>query len=144
MLVVLAVIAMLLGMSIPFVSGFGKGMRLKTSARGIVGTLRLAKSNAITYRKEFAVVFDQEKGEYWIEDGEGAVFEKKHRLPGSISFAPGQGNEGGDPITFDGDRLVLFQTGAIRGGGGSVTITDRRGDSRTVSVLGSTGKIRVE
>lgn len=144
MLVVLAIIAMLLGMSIPFVSGFGKGMRLKTAARGIVGTLRLAKSSAITYRKACAVVFDPEEGEYWIEDHEGRVFEKKRGLPNSIRFEPRETTEDPDPITFEDDRLVFYPTGAIKGSGGSVTITDRRGDSKTVSVLGSTGRISID
>lgn len=144
MLVVLAVIAMLLAVSIPFTSGFGKGMRIKTAARGILGVLRVAKSNAITYRKKYAVVFDIENNEYWIEDSDGRIFEKKYRLSGPVKFRLQQGDEISDPVTFEDDKVIFYSTGAIEGGGGSVTITDRRGNSKTISILGSTGKITID
>ena len=153
MLVVLAIIAMLMGISIPFTAGFGKGLRIKTAARAILGTLRVAKSSAITYRKEHAVIFDVEKGEYWVEDVDGKIFERKHRLPSSIKFRiqgveengeeNGDESEEADPVTFEGDKVVFYPTGAIEGGGGSVTITDRQGESKTISVIGSTGKVSI-
>lgn len=146
MLVVLAIIAMLLGISLPFTSGFGKGLRIKTTARAILGTLRVARSNAITYRKEYIVVFDVENGEYWIEDSEGAIFEKKRRLARSIKFQAlaSEGEEAADPVTFEDDKVIFRSTGAIHGSSGSVSIADKRGDSRTISIIGSTGKITIE
>lgn len=143
MLVVLAIVAMLLGISVPFASRFGKGLRLKTSARAILGTLRVAKSNAVTYRENHSVVFDAEKGEYWIEYSGEKIFEKKHRLPGSINFQVPD-DETKDPITFEDDRVIFYSTGAIEGSGGSITITDKEGDSKTITVVGSTGKIIIE
>ena len=146
MLVVLAIIGMLLGISIPFTSGFGKGLRIKTTARAILGTLRVARSNAITYRKEYTVVFDVENGEYWIEDSEGAIFEKKRRLASSIEFKSpaSEGEEAVDPVTFEDDKVIFRSTGAIQGSSGSVSIADKRGDSRTISIIGSTGKVTIE
>ena len=143
MLVVLAVMAMLLGISIPFTSGFGKGLRIKTAARAILGTLRVARSNAVTYRKEYAVIFDVDNGEYWIEDPDERIFERKRRLPSAIKFKV-EGDEESDPITFADDKVIFYPTGAIEGSSGSITITDRRGGTRTISIIGSTGKITVE
>ncbi len=143
MLVVLAVITLILGLSLPFTSGFGKGLRLKTAARAILGTLRVAKSNAITYRQKYVVFFDKDNSEYWIEDDEGKLFERKRRLPPSIKFED-RSEEDADPITFEGDRVAFYTTGAIEEGSGSVTITDKQGNSKTISIIGSTGKIRVE
>ena len=143
MLVVLAVIALILSLSIPFTSGFGKGLRLKTAARAILGTLRVAKSNAITYRQKYTVFFDKEGEAYWIEDSEGRLFERKRELPSSIRFK-NPDDENTDPITFEDDKVVFYPTGAIEGGGGSVTITNNQGNSKTISIIGSTGKIRVE
>lgn len=143
MLVVLAVIAMLLGISLPFTAGFGKGLRIKTAARAILGTLRVAKSNAITHREKYAVIFDVENNEYWIEDSEGRTLERKRRLPGSIKFEV-HDTEGQDPITFEDDRVVFYSTGAVEGTSGSVTITDRQGNSRTISIIASTGRIRID
>ncbi len=143
MLVVLAIIAMLLGISIPFTAGFGKGLRIKTSARAILGVLRVAKSSAITYRKEYTVIFDVENGEYWIEDTDGRILEKKHILPSSIKFKVPDDEEA-DPITFEDDNIVFYSTGAIEGASGSITIADKRGNSKTISVIGSTGKIIID
>lgn len=145
MLVVLAIIAMLLAISVPFTSGFGKGLRIKTAARGIMGTLRVARSNAITYREKYTVVFDVDKGEYWIEDSKGAIFERKSRLPSSIKFENmTEEGERSDPISFEGDKVIFYSTGAVEGSSGSVTIRDRTGDSKTISIIASTGKITIE
>lgn len=146
MLVVLAIIGMLLGISLPFTSSFGKGLRIKTAARAILGTLRVARSNAITYRREYTAVFDVENGEYWIEDSGGAIFEKKRRLARSIEFKTpaSEGEEAADPVTFEDDKVIFRSTGAIQGSSGSVSITDKSGDSRTISIIGSTGKITIE
>ncbi len=143
MLVVLAVIALILSLSIPFTSGFGKGLRLKTSARAILGTLRVAKSNAITYREKYIVFFDKDNEAYWIEDNEGRLFERKRDLPPSIKFK-NPDSEDTDPITFEDDKVVFYSTGAIEGGSGSITISDKQGNSKTISIIGSTGKIRIE
>lgn len=146
MLVVLAIMAMLLGISLPFTSGFGRSLRLKTSARAILGTLRVARSNAITYREKYTVVFDVEKDEYWIENSEGAIFEKKRRLPPSIEFKLLIDEEEGelDSVTFEDDKVIFYSTGAVQGPSGSVTISDKRGETRTISIIGGTGKITIE
>lgn len=142
MLVVLAIIGMLLGISIPFTSQFGKGLRIKTAARAISSTLRLARSDAITYRKKHIAFFDVEKGEYWVENAEGEIAEKKRRLPSSIEFKlSSDAEEETDPITFEDDKIVFYPTGGIEGTSGSITITDKQGTSKTISVIGSTGKI---
>lgn len=142
MLVVLAIIAMLLAVSVPFTAGFGKGLRLKTAARAILSTLRVAKSNAITYREEQKVIFDVKNGEYWIQDSDGRIFEQKRRLPSSIRFM--LKDDTSDPVTFEEDTVVFYPTGSIKGANGSITITDNQGDSKTVTIVGSTGKISIE
>ena len=143
MLVVLAIIAMLLGISLPFTSGFGKGLKIKTSARAILGTLRVARSNAVTYREKYSVIFDVDSGEYWIEDSDDRIVEKKRRLPSSIEFKIPDDEEA-DPVTFEDDEVVFYTTGSAKGASGSITITDRQGTSRSISIIASTGKITVE
>ena len=146
MLVILAIISMLMGITIPFTAGFGKGLRIKTSARAILGTLRLARSSAITQRDKYAVVFDVKNNEYWIQDASGAILEKKHRLPGSIKFkaGPKENEEDADPITFENDTVTFYATGGIEGISGSITIMDKSGQSKTISIISSTGKISIK
>lgn len=143
MLVVLAIMAMLMGVSLPFTSGFGKGLKIKTTARAILGTLRLARSNAITHRGEYSVIFDASSGEYWIEDPEGGILEKKYRITSAIKFKIPD-DENADPITFEGDKVVFYPTGGAKGSTGSITISDKRGQSRVISIITGTGKITIE
>ncbi len=140
MLVVLAIIAMFLGISTPFVAGFGKGLRLRASAREISSVLRIARSNAVTFRRDFSVVFDTEKNEYWIEDSTGSLFDKAFRLPRSVRLSR---KDDTDPVTFQNDRITFKPTGSIEGSGGTITITDNRGFSKEIIVVGPTGKISI-
>ncbi len=142
MLIVLAIVAMIMAISVPFTSGFGKGLRIKTAARAITGMIKVAKSNAITFRKKYSVVFDVKKSQYWIEDETGHVYEKKYFLPSSIKFEI-KGDEEGDPVTFENDRVTFNSSGSTEGPGGSATFTDKQGSSRTISVTGATGRIAI-
>ncbi len=142
MLIVLAIIAMIMAMSVPFTAGFGKGLRVKTTARAIVGIMRVARSNAVTFRKNYSIVFDVKKSQYWIEDEANHVYEKKYFLPGPIKFEI-KGNKEADPVTFENDRVTFNSSGSVEGASGSVTFTDKQGGSRTISVTGATGKITI-
>lgn len=142
MLVVLAIVAMIMAISVPFTSSFGKGLRVKTTARSIVGVIRVARSNAITFRKKYSVVFDVKKSQYWIEDETGGVYEKKYYLPGPVKFEV-KGDETADPVTFESDRVIFNSSGAIEGVSGSVTFTDKQGGTRTISIAGTTGNITI-
>jgi prepilin-type N-terminal cleavage/methylation domain-containing protein len=140
MLIVLAIMAMIMGISLPFTSGFGKSLKIKTTARAIVGMIRVARSNAVTLRENYSVVFDVKKSQYWIENNASAVYEKKYPLPGSIKFEI-KDDENSDPVTFEGDRVTFNASGLVEGSGGAVTITDRQGSSRTISVSGAIEKV---
>ena len=143
MLIVLAIMAMIMGISLPFTSGFGKGLKIKTTAKAITGMMRVARSNAATLRRNYSVVFDVKKSQYWIEDNAGQVYEKKYPLPSSIKFEV-KGDKDIDPITFENDRITFNSSGLIDGAGGSVTIADKQGSSRTISAAGTTGNITIK
>lgn len=143
MLVVLAIIAMLMGISIPFTTGFGKGLKLKTASRAITGVLHVARSNAITMRKNYSVVFDVNSGQFWIEDSEGKVYEKKYSLPATVRFKV-KGDEEADPVTFKNDKVIFTPDGAIEGASGSIIVTDKQGGSKIISITSSTAKITVD
>ena len=142
MLVVLAIMAMIMAISLPFTAGFGKGLKIKTTAKAIVGMMSVARSNAVTFRKNYSVVFDVKKGQYWIEDDVGRVYEKKYPLPSSVKFEV-KGGDKIDPITFENDKVTFKPSGSTEGPSGSVTITDNQGGSRTISATETTGKITI-
>jgi len=142
MLVVLAIVAMIMAISVPFTSGFGKSLRIKTATRSIAGIIRVARSNAMTFRKKYSVVFDVKKNQYWIEDENGQIYEKKYYLQSPVRFEI-KGDKEADPVTFENDRVVFNSSGSMEGNDGSVTFTDKQGGSRTISVAGATGKITI-
>lgn len=143
MLVVLAILGLILGISIPFTASFGKGLAIKTTARSITGVLNVARSNAVTFRKNYSVVFDVKKCQYWIEDESGMMYEKKYSLSASVKFDV-KDNEETDPVTFENDRVIFNPAGGLDGASGSITFSDKQGDTRTISIIGSTGKIIVQ
>ncbi|MFA4991561.1 MAG: GspH/FimT family pseudopilin [Candidatus Omnitrophota bacterium] len=134
MLVVLAIIGMFMGISVPFASGFGKGLRLKTAARAVSGVLRVARSNAVTLRRNHSVVFDAEENKYWIEDGAGKIYEKKYSLSSSVKF----------DITGADREITFLPDGAIDGQTRAITLTDKQGGSRTILISRTTGNITLE
>jgi prepilin-type N-terminal cleavage/methylation domain-containing protein len=142
MLIVLAIVGLIMAISIPFTAGFGKGLRIKTAARAIVGIMYVARSNAVTFRKNYSVAFDVKKSQYWIEDEAEQIYEKKYYLPCSIKFEI-KGDEEADPVTFENDKVTFTSSGSAKGVGGTVTLTDREGESRTISVAGATGRIAI-
>ena len=110
-----------------------------------MGTLRVAKSNAITYREKYTVVFNIKDKEYWIEDSKGRMFERKRRLSRSVNFENrSEDGEELDPITFKDDKVVFYSTGAVEGSSGEITIVGRSGNSKTISIIASTGKITIK
>ena len=134
MIVVLAIIGIILGVSLPFFSQFIASARLKTAVRDVVTTLSAARSYAITKRADCSVVFDLEKEQYWIEIL-GSVLEKKNKTPEGIDLLD---------TTFSSHRVTFLPTGALIGSSGSITIIDKGGRTKLVRVINVTGKIKVE
>lgn len=142
-LVVLAIIAMVLGMSVPFFSGFGTSSRLRAASRELASVLRMARGHAITYRNDHSVHFDltETPHQYYVTDQEDALVEKKYSLPKSIEIKAPQGE---DPITFPEDTLIFKPTGGLASPSGAIIITDKRDNTKTITVNGVTGRIRIE
>ena len=142
MLVVLAIIGIIMAISVPFTASFGKSLRIKTATRAVEGIINVAKSNAVTFRKNYSVVFDVKNNQYWIEDDAGRLYEKKYSLQSPVAFKV-KGDDQADPVTFENDRIIFNSSGSAGGVSGSVTLTDKQGDSRTISVAGATGKVTI-
>lgn len=144
MLVVLAVIMMVLGISIPFFANFTKGAKLKTAAKDIATLLNTARSLSITERKNYAVVFDSTAPlpSYYIVDQANQIYGKKYVLPSPIRFSRPQ-----DPAhttTFPSDRAVFSSTGGLKTASGSVWLADQKGQLRRITVSQSTGRVTID
>ena len=87
LIIVLAIIGTVISISVPFVSNFLFRANLESSAEDIVSTLRWARRLAITKRKEYMVIFDPQRGKYWLQDKEGNIEGERHSLQENIVFA---------------------------------------------------------
>jgi Tfp pilus assembly protein FimT len=144
MLVVLGVVILLIGVSIPFFASFNKGAKLKTSAKGVAAVLNTARNIAITQRKNYSVTFDTSSHphSYYITDKDEQLYKKKYSLPSSVKFyRPGKPNE---PTTFPSDKATFSSTGGLTGSAGSVWLADKQGDIRRISVSNTTGRVKID
>jgi len=148
LIIVLAIVTLVLGFSIPWFSQLSSGHRLKAAAREVSGVLQVARSYAISLGQRHDVVFEvtgsssnASAGRYYIEDASGAIVEKPFALPSGVSFAAPEGE--GDPVTFEGDRISFSSTGAGLEGG-TVWVAGGRGQFSRVSVSEVTGQTKVE
>ncbi len=133
MLIVLAVITLLLGISIPFVANFTKGAKLKTAAKDVFAILNTARNLSLTYRKNYSIIFDTSvtPHAYYIIDEDENVYRKKYSLPSSISFSVSDG------------RSTFSSTGGLATGSNSIAIFDSKGASRTITISSATGRIKI-
>ena len=122
--------------------------RLESSAQDVASTLRCARRYAITRRMEHRVVFDLERGRYWIEDREGNVVEKGKGLSKNVIFADpclGKWGEEDGLVEFDDiddDSISFYPQGAAETG--SIYLQDKdSGRWYTITITGPTGCVRI-
>ena len=139
LLVVLGVIGLLVGLSVPALAGYARQARLKAATRQIVGLVTLARSMAISAHAEHAVVVDEERAEVRVVNAaSGQALERVVHLPSNVTMAL---EVGGHPAT--GSQLVFRPTGSLTGRTTSIVISDGKKQS-VVRVIGTTGAITVQ
>ena len=139
LLVVLGVIGLIVGMSVPAMAGYAKQLRLKTATRQIVSLISLARSVAIGSHENHAVIVDMEQREVSVVNQKtGEALEHIVRLPSSVTV---ELQIGGAPSSET--QFVFRPTGALVGRTVSLILADR--DRRhTITVSGTTGSVSVQ
>ena len=139
LLVVLGIIGLILGISVPGMTTYANQVRLKAATREVVGLLSLARSLAISSHEDHAVVIDPERREITVENTvSGEALERVIRLPTSISV---EVTVSGEPAQEP--RVVFRPTGSLAGRTASITLADRH-TSHTVTISSITGAVTVE
>ena len=128
-MVVMAILALMLVLISPNFSTALPGVSLKAAARTLAGSLRHARSRAITLNEEVALAIDVETRRYAIVGGKTSsklpgkgeirLFTAQSELidatSGTIRFFPDGGSTGGGVTFIDGERryrvLVDWLTG---------------------------------
>ncbi len=133
LLVVMAIVGLLVGTSIPALTGYAKQVRLKTTTREVMGLLFLARNLAISSREVRTVLLDEDRQRLVIEETLEQEEPKKVRLPDAVDVTL----EGGAAGT---GRVVFQPSGAL--GSPSVTVVLTSGTrTQTIAVTSATGAI---
>jgi Tfp pilus assembly protein FimT len=139
LLVVLGVIGIVVGMSVPALTGYTKQVRLRTATRQVVGLVSLARSLAISSHEDHAVVVDPANQEISVINvASGQALEQVVRLPSSMTVGM---QVGGEPSAEM--QLVFRPTGSLTGRTVSFVLADRD-KVQTITVTGATGSVSVE
>ena len=139
LLVVMGIIGMLVAISVPGLSGYGRQVRLKSATRQVLGLLSLARSVAISSHEDHAVVIDREAGELSIvKVSSGEALEHVVRLPSSIRVDL---EVGGEPSAEA--QLVFRPTGSLTGRTTSLVLADDEHE-QTILITGPTGAVSVQ
>ena len=139
LLVVLGIIGLIVGMSVPALTSYTKQVRLRTTTRQIIGMISLARSLAISSHEAHALVVDHERQEIRLVNMvSGESLEQVVRLPASVSLEVRMGG-GPSPET----RLVFRPTGSLIGRTTTFVLADQH-KQQSITVSGATGAVAVE
>ncbi|MBI4342106.1 MAG: GspH/FimT family pseudopilin [Candidatus Omnitrophica bacterium] len=139
LLVVLGIVGLILGISVPGLTTYANQTRLNAATRQVIGLLGLARSRAISAHEDHAVLVDAQRRQITVESVvSGTPLEQVVRLPPSINV---EVEVAGEPAQES--RLVFRPTGSLAGRTTSIILADRKKRS-TVTVSGITGAVTVE
>ncbi len=136
LLVVLGVIGLIVGMSVPGLMGYSKHLRLKTTAQQTLRLIFLARSTAISSHEAQDVLIDQERREIRVVNVvSGESLEQLVRIPSSVEVDV---ESGGQPVP---ESKFTFRTnGALDGRSITLLLKDDEKE-HTITVTGSTGAV---
>lgn len=139
LMVVLAVIGLVIGISLPRLTGLTQQLRLKAATRQIVGLLSLARSLAISSREDHAVVIDQERGTLSVVNlASNEPLERVVRLPSTVTIDVRVGGQSSQEA-----RVTFRPSGSLTGRTVELVLADRA-RTHTITVTGTTGSVFVQ
>lgn len=124
LIVVIAVIALLVGIAIPVFSGGGSGVRLEATGRDIATGLRLARSEAIGRNREIPFTL-------YVEDRSFRVGDKSaHQLARDVGLSLYTAKSELEGVSVGSIRFFPDGTST----GGRITVKGARSDARAVEI----------
>ena len=132
LVVVLAIISLLLGLTIVYYFNFKAATALKLSAYEVAATLNQARSLAITNQDKYSVVFDLANNKYEIQDSSANRVDEEHRLGVGIVF---------DEVSFTGNKVTYSVTSTANAG--TVKLKDNKAQVYSITVTSATGRVKV-
>lgn len=155
LIVVLAIVGIVFGMSFPFFARFAKGSKLTNAATNISTVLRTARSYAISKRKNYLVIInDQATSSLYYavkiyQDVDGTI-DRWHKLPQGIVVDRENTNFDSQSVPFPDDSsstaskpVVEFKPTGGATENGSIYIKDSEDNYKKITVINVTGRVKV-
>jgi prepilin-type N-terminal cleavage/methylation domain-containing protein len=135
-IIVMIIIAIGAVLAAPNIGGWLPYYRLKSATRDVASVLRLAQLKAVATNTSYQVVFDTVNSSYVLQyqnTGGGFVPDGgTQSLPTGVKFN----------TTFAGNITTFLPNSTATDG--SITLNNNKGSTKTVRVLGLTGRIKIE
>ncbi len=146
-MIVVVIIGVFASMAAPSFTEYIPKMKLRADAREKTNYLRQARSRAITENSQYGIFFDT--GSHQIK------FFKDIVNPGSAIYDEGGDSLMVDPVccesnvildncTFANDAIIFYANGSASASGQIELHDTETGESYTIDVLASTGRIKLE
>jgi prepilin-type N-terminal cleavage/methylation domain-containing protein len=136
LIIVMVIIAIGAVLTTPNISGWLTNYRLRSATRDVASIMRFAQLKAVSNNTSYQVVFDTAHDSYILQyqdTGGGWVAEGiSQTLPTGVKFN----------TTFP-LNITTFSTNSTATDG-NITLNNTKGSTKTVRVLGLTGRIRIE
>lgn len=146
LLVVIGIIILMLGISVPYFAKFGQRSKLEAAATNIATTLRTARNYAITNNNDYIVHFDASvtPNQYWITDNLNNLVGKKYSLPTNIDiYRPSDPTHS---ITLKNNMASFNSRGGLNSVDGSVWISLGPGHIKFKRIMteSTTGSVKID
>jgi len=146
MMIIVVIIGILAAMAVPSFSSIIPKLKVRSEARGTLNYLRLARSMAISEATQVGVFVDTSNRRYFIFKDIISPDQMTYNVGDSIMSGPDIIDS--DVVlfssTFTNNSVVFQATGSASQSGSFVYARSDGGFRYTVSVLGSTGRSRMQ
>ncbi len=131
----MGIIGLVVGLAVPAFARFAQNVRLKSTAREVMGLVSLARSLAIGSHQDRTVSLDLEQGLLRVFDEQGEPLEQQVRIPPSITV---ELQIGGTPA--NDSSFVFRPTGSLAGRSASLVLSGQQ-KRFVVMVSAATGAV---
>jgi prepilin-type N-terminal cleavage/methylation domain-containing protein len=137
LIIVMVIIAIGATLTAPNIGGWLPNYRLRSATREVVSIMRVAQIKAVSNNIWYRVTFDTANNKYFLEYSQdlGTTWTKEgedQTLPTGVQFN----------TTFAGNATTFFTNSTATDG--NITLNNNKGSTKTVRLLGLTGRIRIE
>lgn len=144
MMIVVVVIGLIAALAVPSFLGYMPKLRVKSAARDIVSSMRLARSKAVSERRPYGVVFD-------MNSNSVRSFADTDN-PAGMSYSSNDSTTSADTLgaeielsscTYNNNCVIFSATGSASTSGDLQLVTKDGSILMSINLLASTGRVRL-